>query len=135
MKVSKENEGLKTLISNLFLTERKSSSFPLSSSTISFDNFTFGGIDNNWVLTYGVDSFVGRSIDDFHENPAHQRKILSNNKNFPINAGINIGPLTLDLNIERVADDKGKTQGFVVNWAAFLKATTTNSFIRSRVIT
>ena len=65
---------------------------------------------------FGVDNFVGKCIDDFHANPAHQRKMLGDNKNFPIKADIAVGPLTLDLNVERVTDKKGKTLGFVVNW-------------------
>lgn len=65
---------------------------------------------------FGVQSFVGRSIDDFHTNPAYQRKILSSPKNFPISAEINIGPMILALVIERVNNAKGELDGFIVNW-------------------
>ena len=65
---------------------------------------------------FDADSLIGRSIDDFHENPAHQRAILSNPRNFPINSEIEIGPLILNLNIERVLDVKGNVEGYVVNW-------------------
>lgn len=79
---------------------------------------TLESIKDEIEATYGfsVDSLLGRNIDDFHKNPSHQRKILNNNKNFPINTEIKIGSLILDLNVNRVSDDKGKTQGFVVNW-------------------
>jgi len=68
------------------------------------------------ILGFSSDSFVGRNIDDFHKNPSYQRKMLSNAKNFPIQSEIQLGSLILDLNIERLADEKGNTQGYIVNW-------------------
>lgn len=63
----------------------------------------------------GVDDIVGSSIDDFHKNPAYQRKILANPKNFPFNAEIEFAGLILDLNINPVYDGKN-IEGFIVNW-------------------
>lgn len=68
------------------------------------------------ILGFSYESFIGRSIDDFHKNPAYQRKMLSNEKNFPIRSEIKLGSLILDLNIERIANSKGDTEGYVVNW-------------------
>ena len=65
---------------------------------------------------FGVNTLIGRNIDDFHKNPAHQRKILSNDRNFPINTEIKLGSLILDLNVSNVQSNEGKTVGFVVNW-------------------
>jgi methyl-accepting chemotaxis protein len=79
---------------------------------------TLNLINSDLVTKYGfgADTLIGRNIDEFHTNPSYQRKILDNPKNFPINAEISIGPMILDLNIERVSNDKGDTEGFIVNW-------------------
>lgn len=79
---------------------------------------TLRSISDEIEKTFGfsVDSLIGRSIDDFHQNPAHQRKILGNDRNFPINTEIQLGSLILDLNVNNVKNEKGKTVGFVVNW-------------------
>ncbi len=79
---------------------------------------TLSSIDDEIRAKYGfgADSLVGRNIDEFHENPAHQRKVLSNPKNFPIKTEINIGSMILDLNIERVVSPSGEVEGYVVNW-------------------
>lgn len=63
----------------------------------------------------GVDDIVGSSIDDFHKNPAHQRKVLANPKNFPFNSEIQFAGLILDLNINPVYDGKN-IEGYIVNW-------------------
>lgn len=65
---------------------------------------------------FGAESLIGRNIDELHSNPAHQRKMLSNPRNFPINSEIQLGSMVLDLNIERVVGHDGTVQGFIVNW-------------------
>ena len=64
---------------------------------------------------FGVDGFIGRSIDEFHINPSYQRKMLKDLKNFPIASEISLGHLTLSLNIQVVMEGQ-KPQGYVVNW-------------------
>lgn len=63
-----------------------------------------------------VKNLVGTSIDIFHKNPKHQRKLLSNPKNFPIKSQIEFGGIILDLNISHIEDDSGSTEGYIVNW-------------------
>lgn len=79
---------------------------------------TLGTINDSLVEKYGfgVDSFLGKNIDDFHVNPSYQRKMLGNAKNFPINAEINIGGMILDLNIQQVLGESGDVDGYIVNW-------------------
>ena len=79
---------------------------------------TLKTIDDEIKKSFGFAShtILGRNIDEFHKNPAHQRKILSNERNFPIQSEISFGSLILDLNINIVRDDSGKTAGYVVNW-------------------
>ncbi|VAX31914.1 Methyl-accepting chemotaxis sensor/transducer protein [hydrothermal vent metagenome] len=64
-----------------------------------------------------VDNLVGQSIDIFHKNPAHQRNILSDPKNLPHQANIQLGPETLDLLVSPIYD-KGKNYvGAMVTWS------------------
>lgn len=67
-------------------------------------------------LPIPVDSMIGKSIDMFHKNPEHQRKIIKNPDNMPHRAMISLGPEKLDLNISAVRDNNGKYLGAMVNW-------------------
>ncbi len=64
-----------------------------------------------------ADAVVGSSIDIFHKDPAHQRRILANPKNLPHNSKIRIGPETLDLTAVPIYDSEGKYVGPMVNWS------------------
>lgn len=63
-----------------------------------------------------AEKMIGSHIDIFHKNPAYQRKILSNDKNLPVRANIEIGPETLDLQVSAIYDGKGKYLGPMVTW-------------------
>lgn len=63
-----------------------------------------------------VDDIVGQSIDIFHKNPAHQRNILSNPSNLPIQSNIQVGPETLDLLVSGISDEEGNYLGAMVTW-------------------
>ncbi|GAB4408802.1 MAG: methyl-accepting chemotaxis protein [Bacteriovoracaceae bacterium] len=64
-----------------------------------------------------VENLIGKSIDIFHKNPAHQRKIISDPRNLPHKAIISIGPEKLDLLVSAVVDSKGKYMGPMVTWS------------------
>ncbi|TKB72696.1 MAG: methyl-accepting chemotaxis protein, partial [Nitrospira sp.] len=66
---------------------------------------------------FAVDKVIGSSIDAYHKNPAHQRRLLDDPKNLPYHAEIKLGPLTLDLNAAAILSDKGEYLGNVVEWA------------------
>jgi len=61
-------------------------------------------------------NIVGQSIDIFHKNPAHQRKILSDPKNLPFHTHITVGPETLDLMAVAIHDKHGKHLGSMLTW-------------------
>jgi methyl-accepting chemotaxis protein len=63
-----------------------------------------------------AEEIQGQNIDVFHENPAHNRKILSNKNNFPFRSSVKLGNLVLDLNINATFNEKGAISGYVVNW-------------------
>ncbi|MCB0324210.1 MAG: PAS domain-containing protein [Bdellovibrionales bacterium] len=60
---------------------------------------------------------LGSSIDIFHKNPSHQRRILSDPKNLPYESMIQIGPETASLLASPVYDAKGEYVGPMVTWA------------------
>jgi methyl-accepting chemotaxis protein len=67
-------------------------------------------------LPVKADNVVGSSIDVFHKNPAYQRKILSDPKNLPVRANINIGPETADLLVTAIYDQDKNFLGPMVTW-------------------
>ncbi|MGE3166595.1 MAG: methyl-accepting chemotaxis protein [Planctomycetota bacterium] len=68
-------------------------------------------------LPIPADKVVGASIDIFHKRPEHQRKMLSDPRNLPHRAQIQLGPETLDLQVSAINDAKGTYIGPMVSWA------------------
>jgi methyl-accepting chemotaxis protein len=64
-----------------------------------------------------VDDMIGNTIDVFHKNPALQRKILSDPKNLPHSAKIQLGPEILQLDVIAIVDEDGVYRGPMVTWA------------------
>ncbi len=69
------------------------------------------------LLPVPLDKVVGSNVDIFHKNPAHQRAILANHKNFPHRARIKLGENTLDLMVSAIYDKQGEYLGPMVTWA------------------
>jgi methyl-accepting chemotaxis protein len=69
------------------------------------------------LLPVKADHIIGQSIDIFHKNPAHQRTLLSDSKNLPHQAQIQLGEETLDLGIAAINDQEGERIGTMVGWA------------------
>jgi methyl-accepting chemotaxis protein len=67
-------------------------------------------------LPVTAENVLGSSIDIFHKNPAHQRKILSDPKNLPVRANINIGPEIADLLVTGIYDQDKNYLGPMVTW-------------------
>jgi methyl-accepting chemotaxis protein len=64
-----------------------------------------------------VDDMAGNSIDVFHKNPAHQRKILADPKNLPHRAQIQLGPEILDLLVSPLFDENQNYIGPMLTWS------------------
>jgi methyl-accepting chemotaxis protein len=62
------------------------------------------------------DNVLGSNIDVFHKNPSYQRQILSDPKNLPTRANINIGPETADLLVTAIYDQDKNYLGPMVTW-------------------
>lgn len=59
---------------------------------------------------------LGASIDVFHKNPSHQRRMLADPKNLPHRAQIPLGPETLSLLVTAIKDSSGKYLGPMLTW-------------------
>lgn len=68
-------------------------------------------------LPVRVDSIVGSSIDVFHRHPAHQRQLLANAANLPHQAGITLGPESLQLEASAIVDRHGVRVGTIAVWS------------------
>ncbi len=68
-------------------------------------------------LPVPVDELLGKSIDIFHKNPAHQRKILADPGNMPYDAQFQLGPETLELQASAIFDSSGKYIGPMISWS------------------
>ncbi len=64
---------------------------------------------------FSASSIMGKNIDIFHKNPAHQKQILGNFTSSH-NATIMIGGRTFTLAANPVINDKGERLGSVVEW-------------------
>ncbi|PHS19762.1 MAG: methyl-accepting chemotaxis protein [Kangiella sp.] len=60
---------------------------------------------------------MGKCIDDFHANPAHQRKILGDPANLPYQTNIKLGAKTVRLNVAAILDSSGEYVGSSLEWA------------------
>jgi methyl-accepting chemotaxis protein len=68
-------------------------------------------------LPVRADQIVGQSVDIFHKDPAHQRRILGNPKNLPHQAMIQVGPETLDLLVSPIYDQNKNYLGPMITWS------------------
>lgn len=69
------------------------------------------------VLPIRADNIVGQSIDIFHKNPSHQRRLLADPGNLPHRARISIGGEWLDLSVSAVRDASGAYAGPMLSWS------------------
>ena len=68
------------------------------------------------LLPCPVDQLEGQCVDIFHKNPAHQRGLLSDPKNLPYNAMIQLGEEQLDLRVSAINDEDGNYLAPMLVW-------------------
>ena len=73
------------------------------------------------LLPVPASKVLGASIDIFHKNPAHQRKLLSSDRNLPHRAIIQVGPEKLDLLVSAIYNEKKEYIGAMVTWEIVTK--------------
>src|SRR5262249_13571732 len=67
-------------------------------------------------LPVKADQMLGKSIDIFHKNPEHQRRLLADPRNLPHSAVIRVGPEDLDLHAAAILDQNGEDPRPMVTW-------------------
>ncbi|HSR08891.1 MAG TPA: methyl-accepting chemotaxis protein [Bryobacteraceae bacterium] len=73
------------------------------------------------LLPVKIEDMIGKSIDIFHKNPEHQRRMLADPKNLPHRTNIKLGDETLDLLVSAIYDNKGVYTGAMVTWNVITK--------------
>ncbi len=74
------------------------------------------------VLPVRADSMLGQSIDIFHKNPSHQRRMLADPRNLPHKARITVGGEWLDLHVSAITDEQGAYLGPMLSWSIITDA-------------
>jgi methyl-accepting chemotaxis protein len=69
------------------------------------------------LLPRPVDQLKGQSMDIFHKHPEMQRRIISDPKNLPHKARIQLGDQHLDLMVSAITDKDGNYVGPMLTWA------------------
>lgn len=65
---------------------------------------------------FNVDTLVGKSIDIFHKNPAHQRSIIDNPERLPFTTNVKVGELEFTLTCIAMRDASGNYIGPALQW-------------------
>ncbi len=65
---------------------------------------------------FDAHNLVGKNIDMFHKNPAHQRALLGDPSRLPAKAEIKVADLEFEVNATAVLDGQGKYMGNMVEW-------------------
>ncbi|WP_315858785.1 methyl-accepting chemotaxis protein [Blastopirellula sediminis] len=68
------------------------------------------------LLPIPVSKIVGANIDQFHKDPASQRRLLADPKNLPIKAHFPLGPEMIDLMVHPVFDAAQNYVGAMASW-------------------
>ena len=66
---------------------------------------------------FDANNMIGKNIDSFHKNPAHQRQMLSDPGNLPYSTNIQIAHLSFKLNVTAMIDASGTYIGNALEWA------------------
>ena len=68
-------------------------------------------------LPVKVDDMIGQTIDVFHKDPSHQRRLLADPKNLPHSAIIDVAGEKLDLLVTAINDKDGNYIGPMLTWS------------------
>jgi methyl-accepting chemotaxis protein len=82
-------------------------------------------------LPIKVDQMLGSSVDVFHKNPEHQRRMLTTDAMLPFSTKIRIGPEVLRLQITAIKDSFGAYIGPMLTWAVITAQETVASEVTS----
>ena len=110
-----ENQRLRQMVDNM----------PMNVMACDLEDFRLNYINNTSLKTLRTlehllpckaDELLGQSIDIFHKNPSHQRRLLADPKNLPHQANIKLGQETLSLQVNAILDKDGVYLGPMLTW-------------------
>ncbi len=67
-------------------------------------------------LPMKVDQMLGQTIDMFHRQPEHQRRLLGDTRNLPRKATIHVGPEVFELSVSAMVDQQSRYIGPMITW-------------------
>jgi methyl-accepting chemotaxis protein len=68
------------------------------------------------LLPIAPEDLIGQSIDIFHKDPSHQRRLLADPRNLPHSTKIRLGPEILDLLVSAIYDERGDYIAAMLTW-------------------
>ncbi len=68
------------------------------------------------IPNFDARNLIGVCIDDFHVNPAHQRRLLEDTRNLPASVEIKIGDLEFKVTANALVDSAGNFIGNAAEW-------------------
>jgi len=68
------------------------------------------------LTSFSADRVVGSSMDVFHKNPEHQRRLVSDESRLPHRADVRIGEIILNLFVSPIPGPGGGRVGTIVEW-------------------
>jgi len=66
--------------------------------------------------SFDPERMIGECIDQFHEKPEHQRRLLADPSRLPYNTDISVGDLKISLNVTGIFDERGDYVGNMLQW-------------------
>ncbi len=109
-----------------FLLKQMVDDMPTNVMTVDVrDNLKVNYINNTSVKTLTTleehlptkaKDILGQSIDIFHKDPAHQRKLLADPTNLPHRAKITVGPERMSLLVSAIKDKQDNYVGAMLTW-------------------
>ncbi|MCC5977378.1 MAG: PAS domain-containing protein [Salinarimonas sp.] len=98
---------------------------PINVMTCDPESFTINFVNSTSIdtltrveehLPIRAKDLLGQNIDIFHKRPTHQRSILADPKNLPINSNIRLGPEVLNLRVSAITAKDGRYLGPMLTW-------------------
>lgn len=69
------------------------------------------------LLPVRAEKVLGSSIDIFHKDPSHQRRLLRDERNLPLRSVIDLGPEKLELLVNALYDADRSVKGYMATWS------------------
>jgi methyl-accepting chemotaxis protein len=125
-------EGLKiqgaveTMTSSFMMVDRDLIVTYVNASTTALLRSVAPAIRELWA-DFDPDRIVGTCIDNFHKNPAHQRRLLADPSRMPYVTDISIGDLKINLCVNATYSEDGTHIGNSLEWANVTEARTADA--------